>query len=294
LWFARQLGLRRYALEKSMSDIFAVGGTAVITGAASGIGRAAAMRLAQRGMRLCLFDVTEDALRALSSELSVETRIVAGDVSRPEDIARLHDAAYKAFGQVTLLMNNAGTGGGSTFSSGLDRWHRIIDVNLWGVINGVHRFVPSMLAQQTPCAIVNTGSKQGITNPPGDPAYAISKAGVRALTEQLAHALREEAGDRVSAHLLIPGWTYTNMTRTTDGKKPAGAWTAEQVVDEMIARVTAGDFYILCPDNAVSSDLDKRRLRWSIGDITENRPALSRWHADWQDRANAWLANTKN
>jgi NAD(P)-dependent dehydrogenase (short-subunit alcohol dehydrogenase family) len=281
-------------LEKSMTDIFAVGGTAVITGAASGIGRAAAIRLAERGMRLCLFDVSEDALRALSSELSVETRIVAGDVSRPEDIARLHGAAYEAFGKVTLLMNNAGIGGGSTFSSGLDRWHRIIDVNLWGVINGVHRFVPSMLAQQTPCAIVNTGSKQGITNPPGDPAYAISKAGVRTLTEQLAHALREEAGDRVSAHLLIPGWTYTNMTRATDGKKPAGAWTAEQVVDQMIARVTAGDFYILCADNAVSSDLDKRRLRWSIDDIIENRPALSRWHADWRDRANAWLANTEN
>jgi hypothetical protein len=84
------------------------------------------------------------------------------------------------------------------------------------------------------------------------------------------------------------------MTRTTDGKKPAGAWTAEQVVDEMIARVAARDFYILCPDNAVSSDLDKRRLRWSIGDITENRPALSRWHAGWRDRANAWLANTDN
>ncbi|MEA3178069.1 MAG: hypothetical protein QOI59_1592 [Gammaproteobacteria bacterium] len=277
-----------------MNESFLTSGSAVITGAASGIGRAAAKRLAQRGMRLCLFDVSEDALKALASELSVETRIVSGDVSKPEDIARLHDTAYGTFGSVTLLMNNAGTGGGSSFTSGLDRWHRIIDVNLWGVINGVNRFMPSMLAQQTRCAIVNTGSKQGITNPPGDPAYAISKAGIRTLTEQLAHALREEAGDRVSAHLLIPGWTHTGMTKTTDGAKPAGAWTAEQVVDRMIAGVTAGDFYILCPDNAVSSDLDERRLRWSVGDITENRPALSRWHKDWRDRANEWLANTDN
>ncbi len=277
-----------------MSDVFEANGVAVITGAASGIGRAAAKRLAERGIRLCLFDVSKDSLATLAAELPVETRIVAGDVSITDDIARLHDIAYAAFGTVTLLMNNAGIGGGSTFTGGLDRWHRIIDVNLWGAINGVNRFVPSMLAQQTRCAIINTGSKQGITNPPGDPAYAISKAGIRTLTEQLAHALREEAGGRVSAHLLIPGWTYTGMSRSTDGTKPAGAWTAEQVVDRMIASVTAGDFYILCPDNAVSSDLDARRLRWSVGDITENRPALSRWHEDWRDRANEWLANTDN
>jgi hypothetical protein len=94
--------------------------------------------------------------------------------------------------------------------------------------------------------------------------------------------------------LLIPGWTFTGLTKTTDGKKPAGAWTAEQVVDRMITSVTAGDFYILCPDNAVAPDLDQRRLRWSIADITENRPALSRWHKDWRDRANAWLSDPKN
>jgi NAD(P)-dependent dehydrogenase (short-subunit alcohol dehydrogenase family) len=275
-----------------MSDVFASGGTAVITGAASGIGRAAAKRLAERGMRLCLFDVSAAALESLAAEVSVETRIVVGDVSKPEDISRLHDAAHSAFGSVTVLMNNAAIGGGSSFTSGLERWHRIIDVNLWGVINGVDRFMPSLLAQNSRCAIINTGSKQGITNPPGDPAYAISKSGVRTLTEQLAHALREEAGERVSAHLLIPGWTFTGMSKAAT--KPDGAWTAEQVVDRMISGVTAGDFYILCPDNAVSPELDQRRLRWSIADITENRPALSRWHQAWTDRANAWLSDPKN
>jgi NAD(P)-dependent dehydrogenase (short-subunit alcohol dehydrogenase family) len=277
-----------------MPDIFAAGGTAVITGAAGGIGRAAAKRLAERGMRLCLFDVSKAALETLAVELSVETRVVAGDVSQAKDIARLHDIAFEAFGSVTLLMNNAGVSGKSTFSGGLDEWHRIIDVNLWGVINGVNQFLPKMLSQQTRCAIVNTGSKQGITNPPGNPAYAVSKAGIRAMTEQLAHALREESGDRVSAHLLIPGWTFTGMTGSANGEKPAGAWTAEQVVDRMIASVTAGDFYILCPDNAVSSALDARRLRWSVNDIIENRPALSRWHKVWRERANAWLANEDN
>src|SRR5215470_10354067 len=103
-----------------MSDIFVSGGTAVITGAASGIGRAAAKRLASQGMSLCLFDVSEEALKSLASEVSVETRIVVGDVSKPDDIAKLHDAAYSAFGAVTVLMNNAAVGGGSSFTSGLD------------------------------------------------------------------------------------------------------------------------------------------------------------------------------
>jgi len=111
-----------------MNDIFGSGGTAVITGAASGIGRAAAKRLAERGMRLCLFDVSEEALKSLSSELSVETRIIVGDASKPDDIAKLHDTAYSAFGAVTVLMNNAAIGGGSSFTSGLDRWHQIIDL----------------------------------------------------------------------------------------------------------------------------------------------------------------------
>jgi hypothetical protein len=98
----------------------------------------------------------------------------------------------------------------------------------------------------------------------------------------------------VSAHLLIPGWAHTGMTKSSDGSNPAGAWIAEQVVDRMIASVTTGDFYILCPDNTVPNDLDQRRLRWSRGDITQNRPALSRWHEDWRERANEWLADADN
>lgn len=273
-----------------MRELFAPGGSAVITGAASGIGHAATRALAGKGLRLCLFDTNEAALKTLAAELPVETRIVAGDVSNTDDIARLHDTAYEAFGSVTLLMNNAAIGDGSFSWSAPERWRQIIDVNLWGVINGVQRFAPTMLAQETPAAIVNTGSKQGITNPPGDPAYAVSKAGVRTLTEQLAHALREEPGVKVTAHLLVPGWTFTGMSHAPDGRKPDGAWTAEQVVERMLTGVAAGDFYIICPDNAVSSELDNLRIRWSAEDLTQNRPALSRWHADWKERFDAFVA----
>jgi len=272
-------------------SLFASGNVAVITGAASGIGRAAAETFAQRGMKLVLFDNNADALTQTVKGLTVPVRSLAGDVGNIKEVEQLRDIAFGEFGPVTVVMNNAAIGGrGSDSWNGLDAWHKIIDVNLWGVVNGVHAFTPALLAQGKPAAIINTGSKQGITNPPGYPAYAVSKAGVKVLTEQLAHSLRE-TGKPITAHLLVPGWTFTGMTDTADGKKPDGAWTSEQVIDMMMSAVDAGDFYIICPDNAVSPELDKARLLWSAEDMTENRPALSRWHPDWKDRFEASIKN---
>jgi NAD(P)-dependent dehydrogenase (short-subunit alcohol dehydrogenase family) len=274
-----------------MADIFREGAVAVITGGASGIGAAAAKLLAARGMKLVLFDRDAERLDAVAKTIDGEVRVQAGDVSKLADLERLRDLATSAFGRVDLLMNNAAIGGqDDTAWGGIDGWRRILDVNLWGVINGVHAFAPAMIAQDGPSAIVNTGSKQGITNPPGHPAYAVSKSGVKTMTEQLAHALREETGDRVTAHLLIPGWTFTGMSRDPAGPKPEGAWTSEQVAQRMIDRVSAGDFYILCPDNQVSEATDAARIRWAAGDIAENRPALSRWHPDWSGKFDEWLA----
>jgi NAD(P)-dependent dehydrogenase (short-subunit alcohol dehydrogenase family) len=145
-----------------------------------------------------------------------------------------------------------------------------------------------MAAQGTPGAIINTGSKQGITTPPGDTAYNVSKAGVKALTEALAHTLRNIAACQVTAHLLIPGHVWTGITgRPADAPasdKPKGAWTAEQTVDFMLERLGEGDFYILCPDNDVPHALDARRIQWAADDIIQNRPALSRWHPDFKDK----------
>jgi NAD(P)-dependent dehydrogenase (short-subunit alcohol dehydrogenase family) len=165
----------------------------------------------------------------------------------------------------------------------------VLEVNLWGVINGVQTFTPRMLAQGTACAIVSTGSKQGITCPPGDTAYNVSKAGVKVLTEALAHSLRNEDGARISAHLLIPGSTFTGMTSRGRTEKPPGAWTPEQVVDMLVEGMNAGDFYILCPDNEVTRATDERRMLWAAQDIVLNRPALSRWHPDHKAAFDAFM-----
>jgi NAD(P)-dependent dehydrogenase (short-subunit alcohol dehydrogenase family) len=150
-----------------------------------------------------------------------------------------------------------------------------------GVIHGVQAFVPQMMASGKPALIINTGSKQGITLPPGNSAYNVSKAGVKAYSETLAHELRH-SGCAVSAHLLIPGYTHTGMTARSP-QKPAGAWHAEQVVDFMFEALVRGDFYILCPDNEVTRDIDARRIQWAADDLIKNRPALSRWHAHYSE-----------
>jgi NAD(P)-dependent dehydrogenase (short-subunit alcohol dehydrogenase family) len=273
-----------------LPSLFSRNHVAVITGAASGIGRAAAQRCAEAGMRLVLFDRDSTALADLAQALPVDVRHLAGDVSRMEDVERLRDVAFESFGSVSVLMNNAAISGqGSDNWTGLEAWRRILDVNLWGVVHGVHAFTPRLLEQESRSAIINTGSKQGITNPPGFPAYAVAKAGVRTLTEQLAHGLRE-AQAPVTAHLLVPGWTFTGMSNAPGGRQPDGTWTATQVVDRMIKSVEAGDFYIICPDGTVSSELDAARILWGAQDLTENRPALSRWHPDWKDRFDAFVA----
>jgi NAD(P)-dependent dehydrogenase (short-subunit alcohol dehydrogenase family) len=240
-------------------------------------------------MKVCMADLGGDALEAGAAKVRAaaakpnDVRSCAVDVSSLEDVRRLKTSVYDAFGEVALLMNNAGTGGGGELFGDPARWRRILDVNLWGVINGVQTFAPDMIRQGTAAAIVNTGSKQGITCPPGDTAYNVSKAGVKVVTEALAHELRNIEGCQVSAHLLIPGFVFTGMTKGSRTEKPAAAWTPEQLVDFMLPAMGRGDFYILCPDNDVPRELDERRILWAAGDIVENRPPLSRWHPDYKE-----------
>jgi NAD(P)-dependent dehydrogenase (short-subunit alcohol dehydrogenase family) len=274
----------------------ASGRVAVITGAASGIGLATAKRLAARDMRIVLADREPGRLETAVAEVLAAGKgdkeavlSLACDVAEPNDLMRLADTAFGTFGEVSFLMNNAGIGNnpGKPWEN-REGWHKLIDVNFWGVVHGVEAFAPRMLAQDLPGIIVNTGSKQGITTPPGNLAYNVSKAALKAYTEGLAHELPNAPGARITAHLLIPGFTFTGLT-TGATEKPAGAWTGDQVAEFMLECLARGDFYILCPDNETTRKMDERRMAWSVGDIIENRPALSRWHPDYKDAFAAFL-----
>ena len=266
------------------------GNTALITGAASGIGLAAARRFASLGLNVVLVDLGSDRLEAAVRTLihdgatDSHIRAIEADVSDADAVAGL----ARTVRDVDVLMNNAAIGPGSSVLDPAN-WQKVLGANLWGVVHGTQAFVPHMVARGKPGLVINTGSKQGITTPPGDPAYNVSKAGVKVFTEALQHELRNGANPSVTAHLLIPGFVWTGMTARGQTEKPAGAWTAEQTVDFMIDSVGRGDFYILCPDNDVPRALDKKRMAWAIGDIIENRPPLSRWHPDYAEAFRAFV-----
>ncbi|QQA41822.1 SDR family NAD(P)-dependent oxidoreductase [Pelagovum pacificum] len=259
------------------------GKVAIITGGASGIGLAAAKRLGGAGMKIVLVDLAGERLEQAVAELrndGIEAVAVGGDVSE----RATHEAAKAAadgLGATSILMSNAGIGGEGQILGSEAAWQRTLGTNIWGSVHAVQVNLPDMIASVGPAAVICTGSKQGITLPPGDTAYNVSKAALRAFTESLSHDLVTDTGGRVTAHLLIPGWTFTGLTAADPGaEKPAGAWTADQVADYMIEGMDRGDFYLLCPDNDVDRPTDEKRMLWHAGDIVENRPALSRWHPD--------------
>ncbi|TCT37652.1 SDR family NAD(P)-dependent oxidoreductase [Martelella mediterranea] len=275
------------------------GKTAVITGGASGIGYAAAKRFAELGMNVVIADLkgeklnrAEQSLQSVANEKDGLIVACPTDVSDLSSLEELERMASQTFGNVHVLMNNAGVQPGSSVFGKQFNWQRIIDVNLWGIINGTRLFGPEMIAHGEPAVIINTGSKQGITTPPGDPAYNVSKAGVKAFTEALQHDLRNREKCQVSAHLFVPGFVFTPLTSGDRTEKPDGAWTPEQTVDFMLERLDAGDFYILCPDGEVDRATDEKRIAWAAGDIVENRPPLSRWHPDYYHAFTRFLAGT--
>ncbi|MFG0669688.1 SDR family NAD(P)-dependent oxidoreductase [Pseudomonas sp. xss_1] len=271
---------------------------AVITGAGVGIGFAIAHRAANEGMQVVLFDRDEGALNTASKTLlnefpGLKLLAIKGDVTSEADLHSLYERSCE-LGEVSLLVNNAAVIQGAGPWDGLSKWRKLMDINFWSVLTLQSMFVETMFSQSGAAAVVNLGSKEGITTRPGNAAYSVSKAAIKVLTEQLAHELREKVGDRISAHLLIPGYTFTPMNfpgMTGSTEKPASPWTADQVADRMVEGMSAGDFYIFCEDNESTWELDQRRMQWAVDDMIQNRPALSRWHKDFSDKFAAHVAD---
>lgn len=269
-----------------MSTVFPADEIAVVTGAASGIGRAAARHCARAGMRTVLVDINAERLEGARAEiagLSAPEKVMAErvDVADFPAVSALAGAVGARWGAPTLLMNNAAafvSGGRGGILDPLENWQKIMATNVFGPIHGVMAFLPAMLEAGRRARIVNTGSKQGLTNPPGNPAYNTSKAALNAYTQNLAHDLRNRPGGHVSAHLLIPGWTTTG-----DAVHQPGAWLPDQVIDFMAEALERDAFYILCPDDETTPEMDHRRILWNAVDIVAGRPALSRWHPDHRD-----------
>ncbi|GAA6058945.1 hypothetical protein JCM10212_002897 [Sporobolomyces blumeae] len=271
------------------------GSVAVVTGAAlGGIGYEVGLICAQRHkMHVVLVDQSQAALDATSKALvkagvpEEQFSLKVVDVASADEMDRLAQDVFGQHGKVDFLVLNAGTSMPSkSFGGDLEPWIKIMSVNFGGVLNGTQAFVDRMVEQDSPAGVVITGSKQGITNPPGNPAYNASKAAVKSLAEGLAHAL---IPTKVKAHLLVPGYTYTKLTtgggaeaRVDPSKKPAAAWTAAQVAEELFSRLD--EFYIICPDNDVSWELDQARMRYNLDDILHKRDALSRWNPDYADQ----------
>lgn len=272
-----------------MTTWMKTGNTAVVTGAAGGIGLEAACRFVRAGMNVVIADI-KDELSSAADELrqiaGSDDRVLAQncDVSSRDALEKLKNTASSTYGNIHCLMNNAGIGTRGTKPwEGADQLETILGVNMMGVIHGCHVFIPSMLEHGEPGAVINTGSKQGITRPPGNYAYNLSKAGVLAYTESLAHAFRNEEGCQLQAHLLVPGFVYTPLVARFLKEKPPGAVTAEETVDFLMGALERGDFYVICPDNETPRTLDEKRMQWNADDIIKNRPALSRWHPDFAE-----------
>lgn len=321
------------------TSVFRPGATALITGAASGIGFAVAQLCRSHGMHLALVDINSSNLsKALSTFQSggkqdTKTETYTMDVSQLSEWQKLKsDVEQKFPNGVDLLMLNAGAGfqpkeKGKPWDDP-DYFSRVrcpspicvsppplnntnhrpspqtFATNIFGPINGLSTFLPALSSStttSTPKSIIITGSKQGITNPPGggNPAYNASKATLKHLAEHLSHDLRSTPHTaHISVHLLIPGWTYTSFSGNAgpvpdseaEKNKPKGAWLASQVAEYMYKKMNEGQFYIVCPDNDVSEALDQARMTWAMGDVTEGRSALSRWDGRFKDEAAEWIS----
>ncbi len=267
---------------------------AVVTGAASGIGRALAERCAREGMKVVLADVEEAALLETAEAMEkggAPVLAVRTDVSRFKEVEALAQKTVEAFGAVHLLFNNAGVGGGGlTWQTTIKDWHWVLGVNLWGVIHGIRAFVPMMIDQGTEGHVVNTSSLAGLASGPGQAAYKVSKHGVVSLSETLYHELTL-TGTKIGVSVLCPGFVSTRImdaernrpadlrnrpeeeVRTPDHEmwvqffrnKVEQGLPPDRVADLVMAAIRDRKFYILT-EPALKPMIDRR-----IEDVSQER-----------------------
>jgi len=245
---------------------------AVVTGAASGLGRAMALRFAREGMKIVLADVEKAALSRTEKEFKESdypVLAVRTDVSKGREVEALADKAFKAFGGVHILCNNAGVApGGTVWEQSEKDWEWTLGVNVWGVIHGIRVFVPRMLEQNAEGHVVNTASVAGLLSPPGMAMYCVSKHSVVTLTECLHHDLIE-FGAKIRASVLCPAFVPTGISDSERNRPDAlrdekvkskidlqreeqlrhavksGRISAEQIADLVFQAIGANKFYIL-------------------------------------------------
>jgi NAD(P)-dependent dehydrogenase (short-subunit alcohol dehydrogenase family) len=220
--------------------------TAVVTGAASGIGFAMAERFAADGARVVMADVEGPALEKAAATLDAQgakVHAVVTDVSDGDAVDALAAEAVDTFGPVHVLCNNAGVGaGGLTWDLTTADWEWVLGVNLWGVIHGLRAFLPGMLAHGEPAHVVNTASLAGHVSAPFMAPYGASKFAVVAISEALFHEL-QMTGSSVGVSVLCPGWVNTNIhasERNRPGAPASGALGVEGGMPaEMLRQVLA-------------------------------------------------------
>jgi NAD(P)-dependent dehydrogenase (short-subunit alcohol dehydrogenase family) len=200
------------------------GKVAVVTGAASGIGRALAERFARERMKVVLADIEEGPLAVTREALAksgAEVIAVRTDVSRGEEVEALAERTFEAFGTAHVVCNNAGVGvGGSAWQIEPADWNWILGVNLWGVVHGIRAFVPRMIEQEEG-HVVNTASVAGLVSAPGMSAYSATKQAVIAVSECLHHDLTIATGGKVRVSVLCPGWVKTNIADSERNRPPS-------------------------------------------------------------------------
>ncbi|KAJ6262665.1 hypothetical protein Dda_3477 [Drechslerella dactyloides] len=270
-------------------SVFKPGNVALISGGASGIGRAIANLCLAESMHVAIVDNNAAAIKDFIAEAhkkypDAKIEGYPEDVANPNSWSLFKKDFLKIYQHLDLLVLNAAVWQPSDWEHA-STFMKSFEVNVMGYLHGVSTFFKEITASKpdAPKAVVMTGSKQGITNPPGNPGYNASKAAVKFLAESLHYDLRNNPS--TSVHLLVPGWTHTGMSKSK--AKPEGAWHADQVAEYMREKMDSGDFYIICPDGEVDEETDKKRMLWGARDVVERRPPLSRWREDWKEKAAA-------